>query len=92
MSKVIFHKVTEQKLKDWKVDSWPIWTKEISRFDWYYDQDETCYILEGRVIVETDEGNYEVKKGDLVTFKEGLKCVWDVKEPIKKHYNFGKIG
>ena len=28
------------------------------------------------------------KKGDFVTFKDGLSCVWDIIEPIKKYYNF----
>ena len=28
-----------------------------------------------------------LQSGDFVTFPKGLSCVWDVKEPIKKHYN-----
>jgi hypothetical protein len=28
------------------------------------------------------------KAGDFVTFKQGLKCVWNVKKPISNHYNF----
>jgi hypothetical protein len=39
-------------LEERDVDSWPIWEKEVSRFDWYYDSTEECYLLEGRVIVE----------------------------------------
>ncbi len=31
--------------------SWPTWGCPASKFDWYYDQTETCYVLEGRVIV-----------------------------------------
>ena len=27
--------------------------------------------------------------GDMVVFPEGLECVWNVKEAIRKHYNFG---
>lgn len=72
-----------------KVNSWPIWTKEVSRFDWHYDSIEECYILEGRVVVETEGGKkVEIKKGDFVTFPSGLSCTWDVKEPVRKHYNF----
>jgi len=40
----------EAILKGLNIGSWPIWTKE---FDWYYDETEQCYILEGRAIVET---------------------------------------
>ena len=71
------------------VMSWPIWEKEISRFDWHYDETEECYLLEGDVIVETEDGErVEFGKGDFVTFPKGLSCVWDVKEPVRKHYNF----
>ncbi|MFH0764257.1 MAG: cupin domain-containing protein [Candidatus Omnitrophota bacterium] len=30
----------------------------------------------------------ELGKGDFVTFPEGLACTWDIKIPVKKHYNF----
>ncbi|MCX7940666.1 MAG: cupin domain-containing protein [Endomicrobia bacterium] len=80
---------TKDELEKLKVDSWPIWECGVSKFDWEYDEDETCYILEGKVIVETEDGKkYEIKKGDLVTFPKGLKCIWDVKQPIRKHYKF----
>ena len=69
--------------------SWPIWEKEISRFDWHYDETEECYLLEGKVVVETDDGEkVQFGKGDFVTFPKGLSCVWEIKEPVKKHYNF----
>ena len=76
----------EKKAKG--IDLWPIWEKEVSRFDWYYDSTEHCQILEGRVIIETEEGSLEIKAGDFVTFPKGLKCVWDIKEDIRKHYSF----
>lgn len=71
------------------VFSWPIWEKEISRFDWYYDSTEECYLLTGRVAVTTPEGDtVTFGAGDYVVFPEGLSCVWEVREPVKKHYNF----
>ena len=70
------------------IKSWPIWEKEVSRFDWHYNFTEECYILEGKVVVETPDGNVKFGKGDFVTFSKGLSCVWDIKEPVKKHYNF----
>ena len=27
----------EEKLEELKVKTWPIWTKEASTFDWFYD-------------------------------------------------------
>ncbi len=88
MAKVIVEKLSEKEITERKIKSWPIWTKEISRFEWYYDSDEECLILEGEVLVETCDGNYTAKAGDFVTFRKGLKCVWNVKKPVRKHYNF----
>ena len=31
----------------------------------------------------------EFGPGDLVTFPEGLDCVWKISKPVKKHYKFG---
>lgn len=86
--KIEVKKPTQDELNKQNVSSWPIWEKEVSRFDWHYDSIEQCYLLEGKVIVETKDGSVEFGKGDFVTFPEGLSCVWDIKEPVKKHYNF----
>jgi uncharacterized protein len=88
MAKVIIEKLPESEISARKINSWPIWTKEISKFDWFYDSEEECLILKGEVTVETAEGNYSIKAGDFVTFRKGLKCTWNVKKPIRKHYNY----
>lgn len=69
---------------------WPIWEKEVSTFDWEYDQEERCYFLMGEAIV-TPEGGEPVtlKKGDYVIFPEGMKCTWEITKPVKKHYDIG---
>ena len=87
--KVMVEKPTDQKLNDLKVKGWPIWTKEASTFDWFYDEQEICYFLEGDVTVKTKDGEVSFGKGDLVTFPQGLKCVWNIKKAVKKHYKFG---
>ena len=38
------HRVTPAKLDVLGVDEWPIWSKEVSEFDWTYEQMETCYM------------------------------------------------
>ena len=88
MTKVIIKKMSPNEMKNKGIDSWPIWTNEASRFDWEYSGEEECYIINGEFIVETDEGKFQVEPGDFVTFREGLKCTWDIKVPVKKHYNF----
>lgn len=87
--KIEIKKPNENELKEKGVKSWPIWEKEVSRFDWSYDVVEECYLLQGQVVVETKDGDkVEFGKGDFVTFPKGLSCVWDIKEPVRKHYNF----
>ena len=87
--KVLVEKPTSEKLSSLKVFSWPIWAKEFSSFDWYYDEQEICYFLEGEVIVKTPADEVSFGKGDLVTFPQGMKCIWNIKKAVKKHYKFG---
>jgi len=88
MEKIGIKKMSLDEIKTKGIDNWPIWTKEVSRFDWTYSGDEECYILEGEFSVETDEGIVNIKPCDFVTFRDGLSCIWDIKYPVKKHYNF----
>lgn len=85
-------KATEDDLKKLNVDSWGTWSKDVSEFDWYYDDTETCYVLDGEVEVTGEDGSkISFEKGDIVQFKKGLKCVWKVKKPIRKRYYFGDL-
>lgn len=88
MKKIKVHRPDQSYIKERNINQWPIWQKEVSRFPWTYDCDEECYILEGEVVVETEVETVHIKSGDFVVFPEGLTCVWDIKKPIKKHYNF----
>lgn len=84
------HNPVQEKLEKMGVFRWPIWTKEVSEFPWSYDDPETCYFLEGEVIVTPDQGEaVQVGKGDLVTFPSGLSCTWKILKPVRKHYRFG---
>ena len=86
---VTVERPTQESLKERGVFSWPIWEKEVSKFEWHYDETEQCYFLKGKVVVETKDGNnVAIESGDFVTFPKGLSCVWHVKEPVRKHYNF----
>jgi len=81
---------SNDQLKSLGIFDWPIWTKEISEFPWHYSESETCYFLEGDVVVTPDQGEpVEVGKGDLVTFPEGMSCTWKIRKDVKKHYRFG---
>jgi len=88
MGTVTVTRLTEKELRARGVFSWPIWEKEVSRFDWSYDSVEECYFLAGNVIVETPAGEISIGPGDFVTFPKGLRCVWRVLEPVRKQYRF----
>jgi uncharacterized cupin superfamily protein len=82
-------KLSQEQLRRMGVFAWPIWEKEVSRFPWSYDSIEECYLLEGEVTVETEDGKkVSFGKGDFVTFPKGLSCTWNIKNPVRKHYNF----
>jgi len=88
----IDHAPTEDRLSKLGVRGWPIWTKEPSTFPWTYDEPETCFFLEGEVLVTPERGEpVRVGKGDLVTFPAGMSCTWEVRGAVRKHYRFGEV-
>ncbi|MCK5267943.1 MAG: cupin domain-containing protein [Spirochaetes bacterium] len=78
----------KQQLDQMGIDSWSSWGCGVETFDWKYSSEEVAYILKGKVIVSTDQGDVIIQKGDLVTFPKGLACTWKVEEPIEKVYTF----
>ena len=66
----------------------PIWSCEKSEFEWEYEQEEHCFIINGSVTIITSSNTVNIKKGDYVIFPKGLECVWKVHKTIKKHYMF----
>ncbi len=81
---------SRERLEAEGVFGWPVWTKEASEFPWTYDEEETCYFLDGDVVVTPEGGEpVEIGKGDLVTFPKGLSCTWKIRKDVKKHYRFG---
>lgn len=79
-----------ERLQELRVLNWPIWSKEASEFPWTYDESETCYFLQGDVVVIPDGGEpVTMAKGDLVTFPAGMSCTWKIQSAVRKHYRFG---
>lgn len=91
MSKItVEHSPSEVRLKELGVNSWPTWSKEVSKFPWSYSEQEVAYVLEGEVVVTPNGGEpVSFGAGDLVTFPSGMSCTWEVKKPLRKHYRFG---
>jgi uncharacterized protein len=88
MAKVIIQKLSAAEIEERQILKWPIWEKEVSRFAHTYDGAEECLFLEGEVVIETPDENYTISPGDFVVFQDGLECTWDIKRPVRKHYNF----
>ena len=83
---ILVKKPTEKERED--MLALPTWGCEISEFNWHYDQEETCLLTEGEVEVTHSGGSAKFGAGDLVTFPQGMSCVWKVSKPVKKHYIF----
>ena len=82
------NKLTESEIAKKEIKSWPIWSCEVSEFDWEYSEQEFCLLLEGEVEVS---GNFETVKfgvGDYVVFPRGLKCRGKIIKHVRKHYSF----
>lgn len=85
----VVKKPSGQQLEALDIENWPIWEKEISEFSWEYDAQEMCYLLEGKVTVTPENGEpVSFEAGDLVTFRSGLRCIWHIRQPVRKHYQF----
>jgi len=87
---IIVEKPDAAKLTALGVNTWPTWSKEVSKFPWSYNSQEIAFILEGEVTVTPKNGGNPVSfgVGDLVTFPAGLSCVWEIKKPLRKYYQF----
>ncbi|MEN2997792.1 MAG: cupin domain-containing protein [Brevinematia bacterium] len=88
MERVKVWKPSEREIEEAK--NWPVWQKGESVFDWFYDEDETFYMVEGEVEVELDSGEkVRISAGDMARFKAGTGCKWKVIKKVRKHYRIG---
>lgn len=86
--KIEVEQYSHEELEEEGVFDWPVWEHDEDKFDWYYDQTELCYILEGEVTITSEFESVTIKAGDFVTFPKGLECIWDIHSAVKKHYSF----
>ena len=86
--KIEIIKLSGSKITEKNILQWPIWTCEVSEFDWEYSDEEACLLLEGEVEVSSEFETVRFSAGDYVVFPKGLKCRWKVAKPVRKHYSF----
>jgi uncharacterized cupin superfamily protein len=90
MAQISIQKLDLEALVKRDVFSWDVWEKEVSTFEYYYDEQESCYFTEGSATIADETGTvYFVTKGDFVVFPKGMRCVWNITEPVKKYFQFG---
>ena len=62
-----------------------VWDCTAGRFNWYYDVDETIYILQGSVEIKKPSGEVlRVAAGDSVMFRAGSCAEWTVENYVRK--------
>ena len=62
-----------------------VWQCSEGKFNWYYDFDETIFIIEGSIVLESDgmaPKRYGV--GDVIFFRDGAHAKWHVEGHVKK--------
>ena len=62
-----------------------IWDCTAGRFNWFYDEDETIYVIEGSVVVrEIGGAARRMNAGDTALFHAGSRTEWHVEKYIRK--------
>jgi hypothetical protein len=62
-----------------------LWDCTPGTFIWHYDEDETVYILEGRLVLDDGVGlPKRFGPSDVVFFPAGAAVKWHVEEHVRK--------
>ena len=83
---ILVKKPTETEIIE--MQKCPTWGCDVSTFDWFYSEQETALIIDGKVTVGYGDKSITLTKGDYVTFPKNLSCTWHVTKPLNKHYKF----
>ena|ERR1700704_4340958 len=62
-----------------------IWDCTAGRFNWFYDVDETIYVMQGGVVITDGAGvARRLSAGDTIFFPAGARAEWYVEDYIRK--------
>jgi uncharacterized cupin superfamily protein len=61
-----------------------IWDCTAGRFNWFYEADETIYVIEGGVVLKDGAGTRRLSAGDTIFFPAGAHAEWHVENYIRK--------
>jgi uncharacterized protein len=62
-----------------------VWDCTAGRFNWFYDADETVYVVKGGVVIKDPAGvSRRLSAGDTIFFPAGARAEWHVEDYIRK--------
>ena len=63
-----------------------VWRAEPCTFDYFFDSDEVCYVLDGEASVALldERTTVALRPGDIAYFKSGTRAIWTVTTPFRK--------
>ncbi|CAA2934067.1 Hypothetical predicted protein [Olea europaea subsp. europaea] len=87
---VVQNNPSDSQLSELGIKSWPKWGCPPGKYQLKFDEQETCYLVRGKVKVKSKNSSEVVEfgAGDLVILPKGLSCTWDVSVAVDKHYKF----
>jgi uncharacterized cupin superfamily protein len=72
------------KSADGTATTW-LWDCTAGKFNWFYDIDETVYLIEGSVIIKDHAGGIsQVNAGETIFFPAGSSAEWTVPNYVRK--------
>src|SRR3984885_1975656 len=72
------------KSADGTATTW-MWDCTAGKFNWFYDIDETVYLIEGSVIIKDHAGGVNhVSAGETIFFPAGSSAEWTIPNYVRK--------
>lgn len=63
------------------------WSSSVGKWKVEYSENEFCHLLEGRVIITSEEGKrWHFNPGDAWVIPSGFRGTWETVEPARKRY------
>jgi uncharacterized cupin superfamily protein len=63
------------------------WSSSVGKWKVQYTENEFCHLLEGRVIITSEEGKrWHFHPGDAWVIPAGFSGTWETVEPARKRY------
>jgi len=62
-----------------------VWDCTAGRFNWFYDEEETVYIMQGSATIKRPDGTtVTLQPGDMAFFHQGSQAEWTVDQYVRK--------